>query len=357
MTSRREDTGPEGGATSADVADVTWLPKTGLPKTGLPKTAANVTWLRAFQADLAPHDWLITVYFILLFVAVVFGAGPDRLLAGRIVLEHLFVLVVGLALTRGAILRRGSFLSALVYRFTLFSTVLSSYFELRVILPASAPRAVDASLYAIDLNVFHYEPALAWDRFVNVHTVEWFAFFYFGYFFLLAIHVLPFMFFARNLTMLARFATAIFFTFCCGHLLYILVPGYGPYHYFAGSFPHELQGGLYWGLVKATVADAGAQKDIFPSLHTAVPTMFTLLAFKYRQEHLPFRYSWPLMGFCASQIIIATMFLRWHYLIDICAGVALAALAVSVADHAVRWDDARRERLGLAPAWGVLKLF
>jgi hypothetical protein len=82
--------------------------------------------------------------------------------------------------------------------------------------------------------------------------------------------------------------------------------------------------------------------------------MFTLLAFRYRREFLPFRYSWRVVAFCTSQIIIATMFLRWHYLIDICAGVALAALAVSVADRAVRWDDARRERLGLAPAWTPL---
>jgi membrane-associated phospholipid phosphatase len=108
--------------------------------------------------------------------------------------------------------------------------------------------------------------------------------------------------------------------------------------------------------VQATVADVGAQKDIFPSLHTAVPTMLTLFAFRYRRDSWPLRWSWPLVGFAASQIIGATMFLRWHYLIDICAGISLAALAVWFSDRAVRWDDARRERLGLAPAWTALTL-
>jgi hypothetical protein len=312
------------------------------------------SWVARLVRDLAPQDWLIFVYFVLLFVGVVFGAGPDRPLAGRIVLETLLVLVVGLSLTRGGVLRRGGLASSLLYRLTLFSTVLSSYFELRVILPAAAPRAVDATLYAIDRDVFHYEPALAWDRFVNPTTTEWFAFFYFGYFILLAGHVLPFMLVTRNMAMLARFSTAIFFTFCCGHLVYILVAGFGPYRFLAGSFEHELQGGLFWGLVRATVDGAGAQKDIFPSLHTGVPTMFTLLAFRHRKEFVPFRFSWPVVGFCASQIVIATMFLRWHYLIDICAGLALATIAVVVADRAVRWDDARRSRLGLAPAWTPL---
>jgi hypothetical protein len=317
---------------------------------------AERSWLSAFVRDLAPHDWLIFVYFVLLFVGVLFGAGPDRMLAGRIVVEHILALVAGLALTRGGVLRRGGFANALLYRLTLFTTVLVSYFELRVILPASAPRAVDATLYAIDLDVFHYEPALAWDRFVSPPVTEWFSFFYFGYFFLLAVHVLPFMFLGKNLRILARFATAIFFTFCCGHLLYILVPGFGPYRFLAGSFTHELRGGVFWGLVQATVDGAGAQKDIFPSLHTAVPTMFTLLAFRYRKEFLPFRISWPIVGFCASQIVIATMYLRWHYLVDICAGLALAVLAVFVADRAVQWDDARRVRLHLHPAWTRLTL-
>ncbi len=317
---------------------------------------ARSGWLAALLADLAPHDWLIFGYFVLLFIAVLFGAGPDRPLAGRIVLEHLLVFVIGVTLTRGAILRRESFANALLYRLTLFSTVFSSYFELRIILPAAAPRAVDSTLIAIDQAVFHYEPAVAWDRFVTPTTTEWFAFFYFGYFFLLAIHILPFMFLGKNMGILARFATAIFFVFCGGHLLYIVVPGWGPYKVLAGSFAHELQGGLFWGMVKAAVVGAGAQKDIFPSLHTAVPSMFTLLAWKHRHEFRLFRYSWWSVGFCTSQIIVATMFLRWHYLIDICAGLTLATLAVQLADRAVLWDDARRARLGLAPAWRPLTL-
>ncbi len=307
-------------------------------------------------ADMSPLDWLVIVYFFLLFVGVVFGAGPDRGLACRIILELVLILVAGLGLTRGGVLPRGSFASALVYRLTIFFTVFPSYFELRVILPACTQRVVDGSLYAIDLSVFHVEPAVAWDRFVTPHTTEWFAFFYFGFFFLLAFHVLPMMFLARNMRMFARFAFAVVFVFCAGHLLYIVVPGYGPYRFLAATFQHPLEGGVFWDAVKATVADAGAQKDIFPSVHTAIPTTFTLLAFKYRREYAPYRISWPVVGFFASQIIIATMFLRWHYLIDICAGLALAALAVALAERTVRWDEARRERLGLLSSWAPLVL-
>jgi len=306
--------------------------------------------------EMSPLDWLIVVYFFLLFLGVIFGEGPNRVLAGRIVLELVLLLVAGLALTRGAVLPRGSFASALVYRLTVFSTVFVSYFQLRIILPACTKRAVDATLYALDMSVFHVEPAVAWDRFVNPRTTEWFAFFYFGYFFVLAVHILPMMFGTRDMRVFARFASTVVFVFCGGHLLYVIVPGWGPYRFLAATFQHPLEGGLFWHAVRATVADAGAQKDIFPSVHTAIPSAFTLLAFRYRRDFAPYRFSWPIMTFCTSQIIVATMFLRWHYLIDICAGLGLAALAVAFATRTVGWDEARRERLGLGSSWEPLVL-
>ena len=78
----------------------------------------------------------------------------------------------------------------------------------------------------------------------------------------------------------------------------------------------------------ATVRSNGAQKDIFPSLHTAGPCFIAMFSFRNR-ERLPFRYTWPLVAFSAVNIIIATMFLRWHYLIDVIAGFSIAVLAVS----------------------------
>jgi len=124
----------------------------------------------------------------------------------------------------------------------------------------------------------------------------------------------------------------------------MIVPGYGPYRYLAADFKHELSGGLFWGLVKSAVSAGGAQKDIFPSLHTAAPTFFALFSFRYRKV-APFKYTWPIVAFCASQIICATMFLRWHYLVDICAGITLATTALLLGEKLVVWDKRRREAI------------
>jgi len=307
--------------------------------------------LTAFLLDFSPVDWILTGFFAILAGAVLLGSGPRRAESMALVAADWVVLMTGLALSRGGILEKGRFVSTLVYRLTVFGTIVSSYFELRVILPEVRTRAVDASLFALDMRLFHVEPSLAWDRFVTPQTTEWFAFFYFGYFFLLAIHTIPFALFVKNTDVIGRFALGIAIVFCIGHLTYMLVPGYGPYAYLTNDFHHELSGGTFWGLVQEAVAAGGAQKDIFPSLHTAVPTFFALFSFRYRREIPAFRFSWPVVAFSATQIICATMFLRWHYLIDILAGISLAVAADTLSAKLVPWDDRRRAARGLAPAW------
>ena len=102
--------------------------------------------------------------------------------------------------------------------------------------------------------------------------------------------------------------------------------------------------------MRETVDAGGAQKDIFPSLHTAVPTFIAIFSFRHRRL-VPFKYSWPVMAFVATQIIIATLFLRWHYLVDVVAGLTLATTAAFLGPHIADWEAARRERMSVQPAW------
>src|SRR5271163_2194787 len=80
----------------------------------------------------------------------------------------------------------------------------------------------------------------------------------------------------------------------------IVVPGWGPYWYFNGSFQHELHGPMFWPLVRQTVDAGGAQKDIFPSLHTAVPTFIAIFSFRHRRL-APLKCSWRVIVFLATQ--------------------------------------------------------
>lgn len=295
----------------------------------------------------ASQDWLFVGYFSAILVALAFGQGPERseclVRASADLGFYLFVL----ALVRLYVVRWGTITSALLYRLTIMSVLLASFFQLREILPAVSPWALDAQIYSFDVHVFGFEPSVWLDRFVRPATTEWFAFFYFLYFLILTVHVLP-MLLCRDEVLLARFALGILFIFMTAHLLYMAVPGWGPYRYV--RFDHELSGPVFWPLVRETVDAGGAQKDIFPSLHTAVPTFLAIFSFRHRKR-VPFGATWPIVAFLATQIIIATMFLRWHYLVDVVAGLALAVTASIVTQRLADWERGRRERLGIQPAW------
>src|SRR5690606_8573363 len=112
------------------------------------------------------------------------------------VLVLIAVFVITLILIRGSLVKHGV-AAALVYRFGMFGPVQLSYFILAGLLPVVNPGNLDEELYQLDLRFLGVEPAVLLDKVVSPTSSEWFAFFYFSYFFLLALHVLPMLFFVR----------------------------------------------------------------------------------------------------------------------------------------------------------------
>lgn len=300
--------------------------------------------------QLAAQDWLLLAYLGVLLAQVLSGHGPRRTAAIEWVLLDLGVWLTVLGLTRTSALESHPRVASALYRMGIGFPVLASFLQLQWILPTAGRTPMDADLYALDMRVFGVEPAQAWDRFVTPGTTEWFAFFYYGYFFLIAVHVLPLLGMAKSSPFLARFSFGFIWLYCVGHALYTFVPAYGPYSFFAHDFKNSLSGSFWWPLVRSAVdsVDGGARTDVFPSLHTAMPTYLSIFSFQNRKR-LPFKWTWLPLSLFTTQIIAATMFLRWHYLIDICAGITLAVSAIVMSRVALRWDETRVRAGGPAP--------
>jgi len=112
-----------------------------------------------------------------------------------------------------------------------------------------------------------------------------------------------------------------------GFLGYLLVPAAGPHVAFARLFPTPLEGGFFWHLNHAMVTAGSNGVDVFPSLHTAVSVF--ILAFAYRHARREFWWLLiPVAGICVS-----TVYLRYHYLIDVICGLVLAFIGLAAAIH------------------------
>jgi membrane-associated phospholipid phosphatase len=245
---------------------------------------------------------------------------------------------------------RHGFWTPLSYRLSLQGSVQYSYFLLGTYLPVVNPRNLDAKLFALDLDWFGFEASLALDAHISTFAAEWFAFFYFCYFFLLLAHSIPIVIFSKNQRLVSEFSIGFLALYCTGQLVYALVPGYGPVRELANQFKTSFPHGLWLDSVMVTVASGGAQKDIFPSLHTAAPVFLTLFSFRNRRV-MPFGYTWPVMAFFSANIMIATLFLRWHWVIDVIAGLVLAWAGWWLGVVVTQREKRRRDRLGLPESW------
>ena len=302
----------------------------------------------------ATQDWLVASYLALLTVTVIMGSGPRRS-AALAMLAADSALFWGLMLFARSDVAAPRVLKDLAYRVGLIGGVIATFLQLHYILPTVSHVVLDASIYRLDLALFGFEPSVSWDRFVTPATTEWFSFFYYSYFFILCAFVVPMGLFERRVRVLSELSLGLLFVVCVGHSLYILVPGRGPYAELAPHFQHSLSGAFWWPLVANAVrsVDGALRTDIFPSLHTACPTFLTLFAFRNR-AHRPYRYIWPVAAFFTSQIILATLFLRWHYLADVCAGLTLATTAFLLSSRAVRTEERTRTRRALGAVWRPL---
>ncbi len=309
------------------------------------RIARNVVHNAAFQdkAVLAFHAYMS------LRVAMA-PESADRSFAFRFAFALFAVSTIAIALSRGEVLRPGK-LRSLVYRIGIFAPVPLSYFSLRTLLPALQPELLDLQLWSIDEAIFGTTPALWLNQFNQPGIIEWFSFFYYSYFYLMVGMLIPPLFFdkGRRLRelMVGGMTVAII-----GHIGYTLVPGAGPVSVLQNIEP--IHGGFFWQQVVVTVESAGAQLDIFPSLHTAYPAFFALHAFGWRKTK-PHRFLWPVVAFMSLNIMVATMLLRWHWGIDVMAGLCLAFSARALAVYVSRREtDEEREEQEKQPVWEPL---
>lgn len=103
-----------------------------------------------------------------------------------------------------------------------------------------------------------------------------------------------------------------------GYLGYLFLPAIGPHAFqefdapLAGNFIRE------WIVSLNHAHDGRFPRDAFPSLHTANAVTILLVAWRHERRVL-----WVYGPLC-SGLILATMYLRFHYLVDVLAGIALA---------------------------------
>ena len=200
--------------------------------------------------------------------------------------------------------------------------VAACYKEMNYLIPAIRPHTYDAALARIDLAIFRVNPTVWIERLHHPVLTEYLQLVY--SMFIPAILVVAYVFWRqRRFREFRYYGFLISIGYLVSYLFYFLVPARGP-RFLLAHLHHSQLHGLWTSDWFRHVLDnlEGIHYDCFPSGHTEL----TLLAW-WMSIRLSRRFFFAFTIFTASQIF-STVYLRYHYLIDLAAGALIAALLI-----------------------------
>jgi membrane-associated phospholipid phosphatase len=271
-----------------------------------------------------PAD-LLSLSFIALLGTVTLVFMPAIPAGGKLVL--LYVLLALTIVTVAWYRKRqpAGNRSAAVYPIVYVVIILLIFNSLGDLIPALRGRTFDDVLIRIDLFLFNGHPTVWMEKMINPWLTTLLQLAYISYYFIpLSLGALLIVK-RRD----REFDEALFGIVLCFYLSYIgylLVPAVGPRFTLDHLQTSGLQAGAATGALQNLLNGLEHNKtDAFPSGHTAVALMALFYAGKFREKTLC-RILVPV----ASLLIFSTVYLRYHYVIDVIAGVALTLLTVFI---------------------------
>lgn len=239
---------------------------------------------------------------------------------------HTAVIVVVVVIARLSF-GRGPGLLSFLHGWYPVATIPASYLELSYLIPRIHPRDFDLQLAAIDYRVFGVHPTVWLERVTSAPITEILQLVYPTYYFLPI--VLGAVLWRKG--WFQRFDFWVFVIvagFYLSYLGYIAVPAIGPRFLpdIVSAQTRPLEGIWLFETVRSTLDRAERiTRDCFPSGHTEM----TLLVLYYAHRFHRRTFFWLLP--VGTGIILSTVYLRYHYVVDVVAGFALAAIIAACA--------------------------
>lgn len=194
----------------------------------------------------------------------------------------------------------------------------------------------DDFLIRIDTLLLGVNAADLFSNYYNQYLTEYLQITYFLFYFMPVLTGIEL--YKKNKLNFEYFTRVIIFTFYLSYLLYLFVPAIGPRFmiYNFSSIDLEIPGFLLTEIIRDFINVGGGiivpsvdpsiqvNKDCMPSGHTMITIINIYLAMKYSSK---IKYVHLILGI---SLIISTMYLRYHYFIDVVAGLILAYISLKI---------------------------
>jgi len=184
----------------------------------------------------------------------------------------------------------------------------------------------DRQLIDLDQRLFGFQASVAIQRFITPSRTAWMEFSYFYH----VLHI-PlvgcFVYLCRPRSRFREMMSGLMVVTFLGLVGYILVPAIGPLYTQQNLYTIPLRQPISLFNQQLEFMDlARIHRDVFPSMHVAISFLVWLYAF--RNSRLLFFLLSPLV----LSLWVSTIYLRYHYLVDVMAGLLLAPVSFLLAN-------------------------
>ncbi len=177
---------------------------------------------------------------------------------------------------------------------------------------------IDPRLIQIDFSIFGVQPTLWAQRFIVPWLTDIMSLAYISYYFIPVVFITV-LYLKNRMAELDQSIFVLAFAYYVSFIGYILFPAVGPRYALAHLYSVPLDGSFISDFVRNTLnALEHNKRDCMPSGHTQI--VLTVLYLAHRYEKFLFYLLFPIV----CTLIASTIYLRYHYVIDLIVGATLA---------------------------------
>ncbi len=196
---------------------------------------------------------------------------------------------------------------------------LSGLYKETAILNQLFQTEIDPILIKADEFLWGFQPSL---KFSEIYNSKWISeLLFFGYF---SYYLLPLLVFTviykKNHKKIEEFGFVLITSFLAYYVIFIILPAFGPQFFFSAPDNYIEAQGIFGKIIKVIQENGEAKTAAFPSSHVGISVIVLIWLFKNFRSTVVYFIPTTVL------LILATVYIKAHYSIDVIAGFLTAPI-------------------------------
>jgi membrane-associated phospholipid phosphatase len=280
-----------------------------------------------------PVDWATIIYLLVLSLIILFFKHNQPLWFYYIIFNFSIVVIIlsgvkFLSFTNGIVKFIRHWYPVFLFTFL--------YEETRYLIHLVFPGFFDFRIYNLELIFLGNYPTVFLERYSIPILNEYFLLAYFSYYFLLPVSGIA-LYFGKKIKEFDRMVFTSAIAFYISYLGFIFFPVEGPRYALSAVHQIPIRGFIFVPLAQWIVKVGGLHGGCMPSSHVAIACV--VFVFSYRYIRKLFYFFGPLI----ISLFIGTVWGRFHYVLDVLAGIIVGLLSLYLVEKIERFREKKKE--------------